>query len=365
MEDAVRRGRAGVVTVLAMVAVSAALSSCAPVPAPATTPEQAISADMPRIEWGLVMHGGAGGRTPPAWTPAQRATREASMAAALRAGYTILAAGGSALDAVEAAVVLLEDDSTFNAGRGAVFNAAGENELDASIMDGPTLNAGAVAGVRRVKNPIRLARAVMERSGHVMMVAGGAEEFARQVGIELVDPRYFFTQAAWVSLERERAAEQRRRDSLAAAQPPGAQTGNGGSYYGTVGAVALDRQGRLAAATSTGGRTNKRPGRVGDVPVIGAGNYANPRCAISATGHGEWFIRYTVARDVCVGVEHRGQSLGGAADSILFRVLDPLRVDGGLIGLDSAGNVMMAFNTAVMPRGYVGPDGTPRIQLTR
>jgi L-asparaginase / beta-aspartyl-peptidase len=361
-EAACRRWR--VVSVAGLV-VAVTLNACAPVPAPATAPQQAVQAGAPRIEWGLVMHGGAGGRTPPAWTTAQRAAREASMAAALRAGYNILAAGGSAVEAVEAAVVVLEDDSTFNAGRGAVFNAAGENELDASIMDGPTLNVGAVAGLRRVKNPIRLARLVMERSEHVMIIGSGAEEFAREVGVELVDPRYFFTQAAWNSLERERAAAQRRRDSIAAAQPRGALHPDGGSYYGTVGAVALDREGRLAAATSTGGRTNKRWGRVGDVPVIGAGNYANPQCAISATGHGEWFIRYTVARDICVGVEHRGQSMAAAADSILFQVLDPLRADGGVVGLDRAGNVVMQFNTAVMPRGFVGPEGTPTVYLTR
>ena len=307
----------------------------------------------------MVVHGGAGGRTPPTYSAEVRAARERSIAAALEAGYAVLAGGGSSLDAVQAAIVLLEDDSTFNAGRGSVFNAAGQNELDAAIMDGSTLNVGAVAALHRVKNPIVLARAVMDRSEHVMMVGEGAEQFAQLVGVELVDPSYFFTEAARRSLEREREAERRRTT------PDGALGADGGSYYGTVGAVALDRQGRLAAATSTGGRTNKRFGRVGDVPVIGAGTYANRDCAVSGTGHGEWFIRYTVARDICVAVQDRGQTVGAAADSILFDVFDPLRVDGGVIVLDRAGNVAMSFNTAAMSRGFIGPDGQPRVWLTR
>lgn len=351
-----------------LLACAILLAACSPVPAPDPAPAPSSSpaagarfpaAERPRIEWGLVIHGGAGGRRPPAWSAEVRAARERSIAAALRAGHAVLAAGGSSLDAVQAAIVPLEDDPAFNAGRGAVFNADGQNELDAAIMDGLTLNVGAVAALHRVKNPIILARAVMEQSEHVMMVGDGAEEFARQVGVELVDPSYFFTQSAWDALERERAAERRR------SAPDGALGADGGSYYGTVGAVALDRQGRLAAGTSTGGRTNKRFGRVGDVPVIGAGTYANPGCAVSATGHGEWFIRYTVARDICVAVQDRGQAVGAAADSILFDVFDPLQVDGGLIVLDRAGNVAMSFNTAAMPRGYIGPDGVPRVWLTR
>lgn len=343
----------------------AATTACATAPAPAGT--NTTSPAGPRVEWGMVMHGGAGSRTPPGWSAEQRAAREAAVAGALRAGHAILAAGGSALDAVQAAIVLLEDDSTFNAGRGAVLNAEGRNELDAALMDGPTLRVGAVAGVQRVKNPILLARAVMERSEHVMMIGDGAEQFARLVDIELVDPSYFRTQAAVDELERQRASEQRRRDSAAAA-PRAPQEGAAGwsdSHYGTVGAVALDRQGRLAAGTSTGGRTNKRYGRVGDVPIIGAGTYANADCGISATGHGEWFIRYTVARDICVGVQYRGQTIAAAADSMLFRVLDPIPVDGGVVGMDRSGAIAMSFNTASMPRGYVGPDGEPRVWLTR
>lgn len=356
-------GSAALLCALALVV----LTACATGPAPATgaPPEPPAAA---QVEWGMVIHGGAGSRTPPGWNAEQRAAREAAVAGALRAGHAILAAGGSSLDAVQAAIVLLEDDSTFNAGRGAVLNAEGRNELDAAIMEGPTLRVGTVAGLQRVRNPIVLARAVMERSEHVMMIGEGAEQFARLVDVELVDPGYFRTQAALNSLEREQASEQRRRDSAAAAprRPPeeGAAAW-GDSHYGTVGAVALDRQGRLAAGTSTGGRTNKRYGRVGDVPIIGAGTYANADCGISATGHGEWFIRYTVARDICVGVQYRSQTIAAAADSMMFQVLDPIPVDGGVIGMDRQGRVAMSFNTASMPRGYVGPDGRPRVWLTR
>lgn len=345
----------------------AAITACATGPAPAVSTPATPDAG-PRVEWGMVIHGGAGSRTPPGWNAEQRAAREAAVAGALRAAHAILAAGGSSLDAVQAAIVLLEDDSTFNAGRGAVLNAEGRNELDAAIMDGPTLRVGTVAGVQRVKNPILLARAVMERSEHVMMIGEGAEQFARLVDIELVDPGYFRTQAAVNELEREKASEQRRRDSAAAAPRAPPEEGAAGwsdSHYGTVGAVALDRQGRLAAGTSTGGRTNKRFGRVGDVPIIGAGTYANADCGISATGHGEWFIRYTVARDICVGVQYRGQTIAAAADSMMFQVLDPIPVDGGVVGMDRQGRIAMSFNTASMPRGYVGADGSPRVWLTR
>jgi L-asparaginase / beta-aspartyl-peptidase len=342
------------------------LTACATGPAPATgaPPEPPAAA---QIEWGMVIHGGAGSRTPPGWSAERRAALEAAVAGALRAGHAVLAAGGSSLDAVQAAIILLEDDSTFNAGRGAVLNAEGRNELDAAIMDGPTLRVGAVAGVQRVKNPILLARAVMERSEHVMMISEGAEQFARLVDVDLVDPGYFRTQAAVNSLEREQASEQRRRDSAAVAPraPPEGAAAWSDSHYGTVGAVALDRQGRLAAGTSTGGRTNKRFGRVGDVPIIGAGTYANPECGISATGHGEWFIRYTVARDICIGVQYRGQTIAVAADSMMFRVLDPIPVDGGVIGMDRHGRIAMSFNTASMPRGYIGPDGAPQVWLVR
>jgi len=357
--------RAG--TVLSGLGLAVAIA-CAGGPVPATTTPATPPAGL-RVEWGMVIHGGAGSRTPPNWNAQQQAVREAAIAGALRAGHAILAAGGSSLDAVQAAIVLLEDDSTFNAGRGAVLNAEGRNELDAALMDGPTLRVGTVAGVQRVRNPILLARAVMDRSEHVMMIGDGAEQFARLVDIELVDPGYFRTEAAVRALERQRASEQRRVDSAAAAPAaPPAREGAAGwsdSHYGTVGAVALDRQGRLAAGTSTGGRTNKRYGRVGDVPIIGAGTYANADCGVSATGHGEWFIRYTVARDICVGVQYRGQAIAAAADSIMFRVFDPIPVDGGVIGMDRNGAIAMSFNTASMPRGYVGPDGAPRVWLTR
>jgi L-asparaginase / beta-aspartyl-peptidase len=276
------------------------------------------------------------------------------MTRALQAGHAILARGGHSLDAVEAAVIVLEDDSNFNAGKGAVFTADGRNELDAAIMDGATLRAGAVAGLRRVKNPIRLARAVMEQSEHVFMIGEGAEQFARERRIQLVDPSYFYTERAWRALQREREAERQRGRGLAG--------GDGGE---TVGAVARDRSGRLAAATSTGGRTNKRYGRVGDVPVIGAGTYARRDCAVSATGHGEWFIRYTVARDVCGALRFPGQTLRAAADSIVMVELRQLGAEGGIIAIDGAGHVAMPFNTRGMPRAYVGADGVPHVLIFR
>jgi L-asparaginase / beta-aspartyl-peptidase len=343
----------------------AAVAACAPVappPASAPVPPASARAESATIAWGLVVHGGAGSRTPPNWNAAAREIRERAISSALNAGHAILAAGGSSLDAVQAAVVLLEDDPNFNAGRGAVFTADGRNELDAAIMDGSTLNVGAVAGLHHVKNPIILARAVMDRSRHVMMIGDGAERFAREVGIELVDSSYFFTQARWDALQRARQTEQR---GVPATMPrPGTSNATGDGYLGTVGAVAIDRQGRLAAATSTGGITNKRYGRVGDVPVIGAGTYANQRCAVSATGEGEWFIRYTVARDICARIE-QGMTPAASADAILFGIFDPIPVDGGVIVIDARGNLAMSFNSATMPRGWIGPDGRPTVLLTR
>jgi L-asparaginase / beta-aspartyl-peptidase len=340
----------------ACAAVVAAAVACAPivvnVPVTVTPPAPVIDAEHPQLDWGLVIHGGAGSTAPENTSPVRRAALEAAMTRALQAGYAILARGGHSLDAVEAAVIVLEDDSNFNAGKGSVFTADGRNELDAAIMDGSTLRAGAVAGLRRVKNPIRLARAVMEQSEHVFMVGEGAEQFARDRRIQLVDPSYFRTERAWRALERERAAERQR----------GRAPRDEG---GTVGAIARDRAGRLAAATSTGGRTNKRYGRVGDVPVIGAGTYARGDCAVSATGHGEWFIRYTVARDVCAALNFPGQTLRSAADSIVMRELRQLDADGGIIAIDAAGHVAMPFNTEGMPRAYVGPDGVPHVLIFR
>lgn len=314
---------------------------------------------MPR--WGMVIHTGAGAFTLESFKDRQAEMRSA-MTDALTAGHAILAAGGTSLDAVQAAVVVLEDSPQFNAGRGAVFTHEGTNELDAAIMDGRTLAAGAVAAVTRVKNPIRLARLVMERSPHVLMVGDGAEAFAKeQGGIELVPESYFHTDLRWQQLQR--ALEQERAKQGAMVQPR--SDGREDTYFGTVGAVALDQQGNLAAATSTGGLTNKRFGRVGDSPIVGAGTYANNRsCAVSATGTGEYFIRFTVAHDICARVEYRGTSAQQAADEVIQDVLTRAGGPGGVVGLDRLGTVVMSFNTTGMGRGYVGQDGQPVIMFT-
>jgi len=314
------------------------------------------------LQWGLVIHTGAGNFTRESLGDRPAAMR-AGMDAALRAGHTILAAGGSSLDAVEAALVMLEDSPEFNAGKGAVFTHDGTNELDAAIMDGRTMRAGAVAAVQHVKNPIRLARLVMEESPHVLMVGDGAEAFGRaRGGIEFVPQSYFYTELRWQQLQRALAAEKAKQG---AALTPQRGDVDAEEYFGTVGAVALDRDGNLAAATSTGGTTNKRVGRVGDSPLIGAGTYANNQsCAISATGVGEYFIRFTVAKDICARVEYGGVETQAAADAVVQGVLKRAEGNGGVIGLDRAGNVIMSFNTTGMGRGYVGPDGQTTIRLT-
>lgn len=294
----------------------------------------------------LVIHGGAGTMSREALTPEREAVIRADLDRALDAGNEVLRKGGSALDAVTAAVVVLEDSPHFNAGKGAVFNAEGVNELDAAIMDGATLRAGAVAAIHRTRNPIRLARAVMERSKHVMMIGDGAEKFGESVGIEFVDPSYFRTEHRWQQLQDAKA-----REAAQAALPR--------SYgYGTVGAVALDREGRIATATSTGGTTNKRWGRVGDTPVIGAGTYAGERCGVSATGTGEFFIRLMVAYDICARMAYRGDSLAVAAEEVVMKRLPALGGDGGIIALDAEGNISTTFNTSGMYRGWIRPDGS-------
>ena len=265
---------------------------------------------MSKVHVALVVHGGAGTIERSKMTPEREREYRSGIENALRAGSTILRRGGAALDAVEATVRVLEDDPHFNAGKGSVFTSAGTNEMDAAIMDGRTRSAGAVAGVEHVRNPIVLARAIMEKSKHVFLIGSGAEEFAKRNKIELVDAKYFFTQDRWDALQKVRAAEN--------------GGGNGDKKFiisdadrhGTVGAVALDGSGNLAAATSTGGTTNKLPGRVGDSPVIGAGTFAdNNTCAVSCTGDGEFFIRAAVAHEISTLIEHRGVSLGEAAES--------------------------------------------------
>jgi len=306
----------------------------------------------------FVIHGGAGTIERDKMTPEKENEYRAGLEQALKKGYEILLRGGSSLDAVETAVRFLEDDPNFNAGKGSVFTSAGENELDASIMDGKTLKAGAVASVKRVKNPISLARLVMEKSSHVMLDCAGAEAFAKEQGIKLVDPKYFFTQRRWDELQRDKAAK---------------KGGGGGTQnfvsdqdrYGTVGAVALDQNGNLAAATSTGGTSNKRPGRIGDSPIIGAGTYANnATCAVSGTGDGEYFIRAVVGHEVSTLIQYRGMSVTDAAEQAIKKVGE-LGGTGGLIAIDREGHVAMPFNTSGMYRGRVDPDGKFIIEIYR
>ena len=268
---------------------------------------------------------------------------------ALQAGYDILESGGPSLDAVNAAINILEDSPLFNAGKGAVFTSAETHELDASIMDGNTLNSGAVAGVKHTKNPINLARLVMEESKHVMMAGEGAETFGKQHGVEFVDQDYFFTESKRKSLEEARANEN---------SPSSLSTEDNYRYYGTVGAAALDKSGNLAAGTSTGGMTNKRWGRIGDSPIIGAGTYAsNQSCAVSATGHGEYFIRLSVARDIAALMEYKGLSVEDASQEVIHEKLTDLGGGGGIIAIDKDGRMAMPFNTPGMRHGYVNSSG--------
>jgi L-asparaginase / beta-aspartyl-peptidase len=305
----------------------------------------------------LAVHGGAGTIERSKMTAEREQEYRSGIEHALRAGRDILDRGGSSLDAVEAAVRVLEDDPDFNAGKGSVFTSAGTNEMDAAIMDGKTLNAGTVAALEHVRNPIILARTVMEKSKHVMMVGKGAEELAKRNEIELVDAKYFFTQRRWDELQKAKAAEKSAVDG-------GKKfiISESGSH-GTVGAVARDAQGNLAAATSTGGTTNKLPGRVGDTPVVGAGTYANnATCAVSCTGDGEFFIRAMVAHQVSVLMELSGISLTEAAERGLADA-QKLGGTGGLIAVDKDGNVTLPFNTSGMYRGYIGGDGRFVIEI--
>ncbi len=306
----------------------------------------------------LVIHGGAGTILKSQMTPEKEKAYTAALSEALRKGYDTLQKGASALDAVETAVRVLEDCPLFNAGRGAVFTNEGKNELDAAIMNGKTLAAGSVAGVTTIRNPISTARAVMEKSSHVMMTGKGAEAFAASQGQQIVDPSYFFTQERWDGLQKAKQEEVKPSGIVdsAAKHGPSAlkQPENRDNKYGTVGAVALDRYGNLAAATSTGGMTNKRFGRVGDAPIIGAGTYANnATCAVSCTGWGEYFIRLVVAKTISDLVEYKGWSLQKAVNEVCMKQVPALGGDGGLIALDKDGNIAMPFNTAGMYRGYI------------
>jgi beta-aspartyl-peptidase (threonine type) len=288
----------------------------------------------------LVIHGGAGTILKENLSDELEQQIKSKLQDALLVGSKILKNGGSSLDAVTETICVLEDSPLFNAGKGAVFTAEGVNEMDASIMDGRNLNAGAVTGVRSIKNPIRAARAVMENSPHVLLSGAGADTFALHQGLTIVEPDYFFTERRWESYQKVKAKKEE------------------GEKHGTVGAVALDKHGNLAAATSTGGMTYKMKGRVGDSPIIGAGTYAdNNSCAVSATGHGEFFMRNVVAYDISALIKYKGLSLKEAAEEVIQKKLKALGGDGGIIAVDKDGNFSMTFNTAGMYRAFITSDG--------
>ena len=301
----------------------------------------------PKKSFALVIHGGAGVIERDQLSAAEEQAIRADLDAALEAGNLVLAAGGSALDAAQAAVVALEESPRFNAGKGSVYNAEGRHELDASVMEGHTRRAGAVAGVETIRNPVKLARAVMEHSPHVMMISAGAEHFAdTQPQIERVANDWFDTATRRAQLDQEQARERSEAEGLR------------GKYFGTVGAVALDVHGHLAAATSTGGMTNKRYGRVGDSPVIGAGTWADERCAVSGTGWGEFFLRNVVAHDIAARMAYGGATLADAADAVILQRVPELGGDGGAIAVDRDGNIAMPFSTVGMYRGWIAMDGS-------
>jgi beta-aspartyl-peptidase (threonine type) len=313
----------------------------------------------------LLIHGGAGSISKATMTPENVTAYTEALRQALQAGFTILKTGGTALDAVETSVRMMEDNPLFNAGKGAVLNNEGRAELDASVMDGKTLAAGAVACVTTIKNPVSAARKVMEKSPHVLLMGKGAEQFATMQGLEIVDPSYFLT-----NIRRESLQKINQQDSLKGGQDSVNQKSslkpqeNMEIIYGTVGAVALDRNGNLAAATSTGGMGNKLPGRVGDSPLIGAGTYAsNATCAISCTGWGEYFIRLVVAKTVSDLMEFKNYTVQQAADEMIYKKVPQLGGDGGLIAIDKNGNMAMPFNTPGMFRAYIKSDGKPVIKM--
>ncbi len=303
--------------------------------------------------FGLALHGGAGTLPRSEMSAEQEARYRSGLAHALAAGYAVLECGGTSLDAVTSAIVLLENDPLFNAGCGAVFTLDGRNELDASIMDGSTLRAGAVCGLMHIKNPISLARAVMERSDYVLLNGAGAEEFALSHGFEFVPRSYFYTRARWQQLERIRGGD----TGLSALTI---------SHVGTVGAVALDTYGALAAGTSTGGMTGKRYGRIGDSPIIGAGTYADDRsCAVSATGHGEIFIRAAVAHDISARMRYGQRDLVTAVREVVLVELPALRGEGGVVAIDRRGEISMEFNSEGMFRASRKAGGRPEVHIYR
>jgi beta-aspartyl-peptidase (threonine type) len=327
---------------------------------------QGPSATDPRQRITLVVHGGSGTITRASITPEIEAQYRASLERGLKAGYAVLEQGGSSLDAVVATIKVFEDDPLFNAGKGAVFTNEGKNELDASIMDGRSGLAGAVAGVTTVKNPITAARAVMDKTRHVLLSSSGADQFAALQKLDIVAPDYFFTQHRWDQLQK--AKEQQRiqldHDGKAKTSQAPVEPWMVDYKYGTVGAVALDAAGNLAAGTSTGGLTNKLYGRVGDSPIIGAGTYAdNGTVAVSGTGTGEFFIRGVIAYDIAARMKYAKQSVSDAVDQTIKSALDGKNGRGGVIALDKDGNIKFGFNTEGMYRGYIRADAKPVVHV--
>ncbi len=322
--------------------------------------------------WAVVLHGGAGVIERSSMTPQADAEYRTGLKQAITAAGVVLDKGGSSLDAVEAAIRLLEDNPLFNAGRGAVFAADGTIQMDAAIMDGATMRAGAVAGVEHTRNPISLARAVMEKSPYVLLTGSGADAFSAHVGFPQMPQSYFFTERRWESLVKELQKESLPIPPRPNGAPPAPlkplaffETPEN-HKFGTVGVVALDRNGNIAAGTSTGGLTGKRWGRIGDSPLIGAGTYAsNQSCAVSATGTGEYFIRYTVARTICALVQYKGMGLQAAADEVVQHELVAINGDGGVIALTPDGQLAWSFNTPGMFRAKLQQGGTPQIYVYR
>ena len=323
-------------------------------------------------KWAIVLHGGAGVLARSAMSPQAEAEYRSGIMEALMAGAEVLQTGGTSVDAVEAAIKLLEDNPLFNAGRGAVFAADGSNQLDAAIMDGKSMQAGAVANVQRTRHPISLARAVMEQSPHVMLIGAGADAFAETVHLAQVPPSYFFTERRWQDLVKQLTKEGLpipKRPVGAPAPPPVPVSFfemPDAHKFGTVGVVALDSKGNIAAGTSTGGTTAKRWNRIGDSPIIGAGTYAsNQSCAVSATGAGEFFIRLTVARTICALVQYKGMDLQAAADEVVQKELVAIHGDGGVIALTPDGQLAWSFNTPGMFRAKLAQGGTAQISIFR
>lgn len=313
----------------------------------------------------IAIHGGAGTILKANMTPEKEVLYRKALQEAVNAGYTILEQNGSAMDAVKAAVISLEDCPLFNAGKGSVFNKEGTQEMDASIMDGKDLSAGAVAGVRNVRNPITLAYEVMRNSDHVFLSGKGAQEFAVKQGLKIESDEYFFSQFRYDQWQAIRESEKTALDhSLQAANEAKDQQETGEKKFGTVGAVACDSNGNVAAATSTGGMTNKKYGRIGDSPVIGAGTYANNKtCAVSSTGHGEMFIRAVVAYDIHALMDYKGLSLESAAEEVVNKKLMAIGGDGGVIGVDKNGNAALVMNCPGMYRAVRSSDGTNEVAI--